>query len=156
MAEADTGNGFTVDSFFDISYQFEFQGAPGSSIDGVGGITTSTARLAIRNDDCYTGDTPLAGVSFTLTGVDAQGSNITQTATTDAAGEFHFTDLIVSILPHAGTGYTVTETVPPGNLPTTPASRASIPSPLSRSAPGTPALPRGEGPMARTFAASVE
>ncbi|MCK4661100.1 MAG: hypothetical protein KAV82_16390, partial [Phycisphaerae bacterium] len=33
---------FAVDSFFDITYQIEFEGCPGSQLDGYAGITTDT------------------------------------------------------------------------------------------------------------------
>jgi hypothetical protein len=40
---------FTVDSFFDITYQIDFQGAPGSPLDGLAGITTGTLCMWIEN-----------------------------------------------------------------------------------------------------------
>ncbi len=36
---------FTVDSFFDITYQIDFAGAPGSVLDGLSGSTTTTMRI---------------------------------------------------------------------------------------------------------------
>jgi len=36
---------FNVDSFFDITYQIEFEGCPGSALDGYMGITTATIRM---------------------------------------------------------------------------------------------------------------
>ncbi len=42
----DLGGGtFAVDSFFDITYQIDFQGAPGSILEGFGGSTTATVRM---------------------------------------------------------------------------------------------------------------
>ena len=42
----DLGNGnFNVDSFFDITYQIQFEGCPGSPLDGFMGITTATIHL---------------------------------------------------------------------------------------------------------------
>jgi hypothetical protein len=46
MMLTDIGNGlYNVDSFFDITYQVEFQGCPGSQLDGYAGTTTATVRL---------------------------------------------------------------------------------------------------------------
>ncbi len=39
------GSSFTVDSFFDITYQIEFQGAPGGALDGLLGLSTGNVRL---------------------------------------------------------------------------------------------------------------
>lgn len=36
---------FAVDSFFDITYQIDFVGAPGSMLDGYAGTTTGTVRM---------------------------------------------------------------------------------------------------------------
>jgi len=36
---------FNVDSFFDITYQIEFEGCPGSILEGLSGMTTATTRL---------------------------------------------------------------------------------------------------------------
>jgi len=42
----DLGNGdFVVVSFFDIEYQIDFQGAPGSILDGFSGTTQGTTRI---------------------------------------------------------------------------------------------------------------
>jgi hypothetical protein len=38
------GGDFAVDSFFDITYQIQFQGCPGSVLDGLSGVTTETIR----------------------------------------------------------------------------------------------------------------
>ncbi len=53
-------------------------------------------------------DSPIASVTVTLTGTDAQGANVNRTTTTDATGAFTFTDLLAP----NGTGYTLTETQP--------------------------------------------
>jgi hypothetical protein len=42
------GSDFNVDSFFDISYQIEFEGCPGSQLDGYSG--TTTARVTAGAD----------------------------------------------------------------------------------------------------------
>ena len=36
---------FAVDSFFDITYQIEFAGCPGSQLEGMAGTTTATIRM---------------------------------------------------------------------------------------------------------------
>jgi hypothetical protein len=43
LTKLDGGN-FNVDSFFDITYRIEFEGCPGSPLDGYAGITTATVR----------------------------------------------------------------------------------------------------------------
>ncbi|MEM6777379.1 MAG: SdrD B-like domain-containing protein [Planctomycetota bacterium] len=60
-------------------------------------------------------DTPLAGVTFVLTGLDVQGNTVQELAVTDANGQFHLENL----LPSDVNGYTVTETLPPGFVATT-------------------------------------
>ncbi|MFT5525389.1 MAG: protocatechuate 3,4-dioxygenase beta subunit [Pirellulaceae bacterium] len=66
-------------------------------------------------------DFPLAGVDFTLTGFDAQGNFIFRTETTGGNGEFGFTGILPSVAGQgAATGYTLTENVPAGFVPTTP------------------------------------
>jgi len=37
---------FAVDSFLDVNYEIEFQGCPGSQLEGFGGITTGSIRLS--------------------------------------------------------------------------------------------------------------
>ena len=39
------GSDFAVDSFFDITYQIDFVGAPGSQLDGLAGVTTATIHF---------------------------------------------------------------------------------------------------------------
>ncbi len=39
------GSDFNVDSFFDITYQIDFVGAPGGVLDGLSGSTQGTARI---------------------------------------------------------------------------------------------------------------
>lgn len=56
------------------------------------------------------GDLPLAGVTITLTGNDANGNPVTRTVTTGANGSYRFDDLPLS----DGAGYTLTQTQPPG------------------------------------------
>lgn len=42
------GDSFSVDSFFDITYQIDFVGAPGSILDGLSGSTVGTLRMAVE------------------------------------------------------------------------------------------------------------
>jgi len=44
LTKLDGGN-FNVDSFFDITYQIEFEGCPASQLDGYAGTTTASVRL---------------------------------------------------------------------------------------------------------------
>jgi hypothetical protein len=44
LTKLPTGN-FNVDSFFDVTYRIEFQGAPGSILEGMAGTTTDTVRM---------------------------------------------------------------------------------------------------------------
>jgi len=46
----DLGGTYNVDSFFDIEYQIEFQGAPGSVLEEMGGTTQSIGRIFIGED----------------------------------------------------------------------------------------------------------
>jgi hypothetical protein len=41
------GDSFSVDSFFDITYTIDFQGAPGSALEGLAGTTIGTLRVAV-------------------------------------------------------------------------------------------------------------
>jgi len=43
----DLGSEFRVDSFFDVVYEIEFVGAPGSVLEGLGGSNQGETRLAI-------------------------------------------------------------------------------------------------------------
>ncbi len=51
---------FAVDSFFDITYEIEFVGAPGSALEGLSGITTGTIRVetAVGSPSCSGGCPP--------------------------------------------------------------------------------------------------
>ena len=44
------GDEFIVDSFFDITYQIDFVGAPGGALDGLSGSTQSTIRMTACQD----------------------------------------------------------------------------------------------------------
>jgi hypothetical protein len=43
------GSNFSVDSFFDIAYQIDFVGAPGSVLEGMSGSTVSSLRIRTGN-----------------------------------------------------------------------------------------------------------
>ncbi|MEQ1860175.1 MAG: isopeptide-forming domain-containing fimbrial protein, partial [Chthoniobacteraceae bacterium] len=58
--------------------------------------------------DAFEGGIP--GVTVTLTGTDIRGNAVNQSTTTNAAGQYTFSNLIAS----NGTGYTLTETQPAG------------------------------------------
>ncbi|MCK4460883.1 MAG: hypothetical protein KAW46_03715, partial [candidate division Zixibacteria bacterium] len=57
---------FEVESFFDITYQIEFEGCPGSMLDGYAGITTATARFHQGGTDWVELLDPASGQSLDL------------------------------------------------------------------------------------------
>jgi hypothetical protein len=59
----DKGNGtFAVDSFFDVSYEIDFLGCPGSMLEGFGGTASGTVRM--QTGDPQTADeTPVPGIT---------------------------------------------------------------------------------------------
>ncbi len=69
-----SGN-FNVDSFFDIEYQIEFQGAPGSALEGMQGTTTGNVRM-------QQGETPPANHNFGLNHQSLGNAALTLDATT--------------------------------------------------------------------------
>jgi hypothetical protein len=54
------GGPFVVDSFFDVTYEIEFVGAPGSILDGLAGTTMDVGRL----DVCPGGPVPVENTSW--------------------------------------------------------------------------------------------
>ena len=68
----------------------------------------------VDGDQVYTAgtDSPMEGITFTLTGIDGQDNVVTLTTATDSEGEFWFTGLRPSVAGANGTGYTVSETQP--------------------------------------------
>jgi len=52
------GSDFAVDSFFDISYQIDFVGAPGGALEGLAGSTQGTVRIETvgERDRCIAAD----------------------------------------------------------------------------------------------------
>jgi hypothetical protein len=47
---------FAVDSFFDIVYEIEFQGAPGSTLEGLAGTTVSSLSMVTGDNPCTVSD----------------------------------------------------------------------------------------------------
>jgi hypothetical protein len=68
-----TNGDFNVDSFFDIAYEIEFVGAPGSVLEGMAGATQATLRMQ-------------AGVPFTVPNPCVVPDNGTGTVTLPPAG----------------------------------------------------------------------
>ncbi len=52
------GGSFAVDSFFDITYQIEFQGCAGGALPGMGGVTTRTIRMQTGSKPACVGGCP--------------------------------------------------------------------------------------------------
>ena len=87
LTELPSGN-YNIDSFFDITYQIEFEGCPGSIIEGYMGTTTGTTRLQqgteVTNTPPNTPSKPsgptsgIVGVSYfyTTSAIDPDGDDI--------------------------------------------------------------------------------
>jgi hypothetical protein len=59
----DNGNGtFAVDSFFDISYEIDYVGCPGSMLEGFGGTTSGTVRMETGDPVAPVGVPGITGV----------------------------------------------------------------------------------------------
>ncbi|MBN1765945.1 MAG: hypothetical protein JW860_11850 [Sedimentisphaerales bacterium] len=57
LTELPSGD-FNVDSFFDITYQIEFEGCPGSPLDGYAGTTTGTIHIETGTEPLLCEPTP--------------------------------------------------------------------------------------------------
>jgi len=68
------GSDFNVDSFFDITYTIEFQGAPGGTLDGLGGITQATIRMQTGTPQFVVPGLPGAWVALLVGLVAASGA----------------------------------------------------------------------------------
>ena len=83
--------------------------AAGSAANHFGeraGSIAGSVWLDANNDGTRQGgEAGIAGVTVTLTGVDANGASVTRTAITDASGNYSFVDLVAA----GPAGYTVTE-----------------------------------------------
>ena len=74
------GDGFNVDSSFVVAYEFNFQGNPGSALNGVMAVTEEKVLMragdpmGLVNDSCRTalsifdGDIPYSNIGATLDG----------------------------------------------------------------------------------------
>ncbi|MBL0088705.1 MAG: DUF11 domain-containing protein [Ideonella sp.] len=82
-------------------------GSPANNFGERGGSLSGYVFLDQANDGSRAGDPALAGVTITLSGLDASGQAVNRSTTTDAAGAWRFIDL-----PAAGAaGYTVREQI---------------------------------------------
>jgi hypothetical protein len=111
----DLGDGtFQVDSFFDITYQIDFSGAPGGILDGMSGSTQGTARVT-------TYDHPSVRPRNVTIAIDSTPDNGSDTGFTGAFGSFSLDDdtdatlpswrLFTNVIPGA---HMVTGTAPTG------------------------------------------
>lgn len=61
LTELPSGD-FNIDSFFDITYQFQFVGAPGSVLEGLSGTTTATIRI-VQGAPFVPAPVPVGGIA---------------------------------------------------------------------------------------------
>ncbi len=111
----DLGDGrYTVDSFFDITYQIEFIGAPGSQLEGLSGVTQGNVRVTA----CDRPGAPAHNITIVK---QADPPGATDFSFTGGLGSFSLDDDSDPTLPTQRTfnnltpgGITVTETIPAG------------------------------------------
>ncbi len=74
----DNGDGsFAVDSFFDITYEIEYVGCPGSQLEGFAGTTTGTVRMETGNPQPASEEVPgITGGWLWLLGALLAGSSV--------------------------------------------------------------------------------
>jgi large repetitive protein len=88
-------------------------GSPNNDFSEVEPVSVSGTVFRDRNNDGLQqgADPALVGVEITLSGTDWQGNAVNRTTTTDASGNYSFTNLP----PSNGTGYAVTEPTQPAD-----------------------------------------
>ncbi len=87
------GSNFNIDSFFDLTYEIEFVGCPGSLLEGFGGITQDTTRIQAG--------APLASMPF-CTGDCPPGMKCEQTLTFNSSG---LIDVCCDCVPDPSAGF---------------------------------------------------
>ena len=80
-------------------------GSAGNQFGERAGSVTGNVFLDANNDGLRAGDAGIAGVTVTLSGIDAAGNPVSRTTTTDGAGAYRFDD----VLGAGAGGYTITE-----------------------------------------------
>ena len=81
-------------------------GSPNNNFRELVGSLAGTVFLDVNDNGLRdAADSGIAGVTFTLSGTDINGNAVSRTATSDASGNYSFTDLLQS----SAAGYTVTE-----------------------------------------------
>ena len=111
---SDGGSGATQDVFSGV---VQHSGDAGANYD-FGELAPASLSGFVYRDDNNNGvfeanETPLGGVSVTLTGFDDRGRSVLQTVRTGADGSYRFG----SLRPAGEGGYTITEAPPAGYLP---------------------------------------